>query len=485
MSAHTASTAATRLGAVLLTATLRETPSMVGVWLEQDTLTAAASAAAHHPGAEPAYRVLTEHARDRRGTRADLVDIMRAAVRTTAWAGGGPAAPPHGLPAPGDGDVAAAVAAADWPFEAAAHVSTIVSAVRLLLHLPQYRSGPARALVEAVAAADGTALIRAVARLREHPEALRAPLLGQAGKRALEALPPTPADSAADDDPDLPRWAQDAGTEDVDAAVAAAGLPAADEWPSTLREPVTEILRRAATKEALDTPGDDLDLNALGGDLDGAADLAALDTLISDHLAPDTDLAVRQVLRAFADAIGQETPARLNAAMAAVADLDPDARARAWSTAGERLWQQVHPASDRGREADHQPGKPERPRPTGYTAALEKAGLSQAAVDQVQRDEDDWEGRAGAVILDHPALTTAVARLLAVAAPLLGSRKLGAGKTHEALDHLRAVVVAGNRSTIGTALEGVLALNPSRAPLTKHPRLADVLRGLRSAYHDQ
>lgn len=96
-----------------------------------------------------------------------------------------------------------------------------------------------------------------------------------------------------------------------------------------------------------------------------------------------------------------------------------------------------------------------------------------------------WEEQAAAVTPEQPELAAAVARLLAVATSLVGGQKLGKGKTHEALYQLSTVVQAGNRSTIGKALEGVLALDPSRAPLTKHPRLADALRALISVYDNQ
>ncbi|MEU0237684.1 hypothetical protein ABZ234_08330 [Nocardiopsis sp. NPDC006198] len=349
--------AARLLGAVLLAATLERTPELVGHWLTDPALSGAAEAAARHPKAAKAHKALVDFARERPGTRADQLDIIREAVRSTPWALGsaesasaagdgrlavaaGPTAPlavdtdpdqdgdapapqstrllleapeapqdrapradaaqagpdedpgpaadlasldmlitdyvpdedgdpvaralgalsetlgwaaadpldeameevaaldaqartralgPAGeriwqrlhrlwcdqgptalvraldedapaVPAPGGAE--AAVAAAGWAPEAAAHVSAIVNAVRPLCYLPPYRSGPARALVAAADAADGPGLARAVTELRAFPARLREPLLGGTGEQALKALPGTDPAPTAGHGPD-------------------------------------------------------------------------------------------------------------------------------------------------------------------------------------------------------------------------------------------------------------------------------------------
>ncbi|MEU0237679.1 hypothetical protein ABZ234_08305 [Nocardiopsis sp. NPDC006198] len=101
--------AARLLGAVLLTATLERAPELVAHWLADPALSGAAAAAARHKNND-ARRAIADYTRERPGTRADLLNILREAVRATPWAlgaGTGAGAGEDHLPAPpGDGPLA-------------------------------------------------------------------------------------------------------------------------------------------------------------------------------------------------------------------------------------------------------------------------------------------------------------------------------------------------------------------------------------------
>lgn len=97
----------------------------------------------------------------------------------------------------------------------------------------------------------------------------------------------------------------------------------------------------------------------------------------------------------------------------------------------------------------------------------------------------DWRDAAARTLPSAPDLASAVGQLLAAAAPHLGNGDLGWAGTYKALHHLEQVIGAGNRATVGGALDAVVTLNPDRPPLTKFPQVAKALRALVHAYDHQ
>ncbi|GAA1463516.1 hypothetical protein NE857_34030 (plasmid) [Nocardiopsis exhalans] len=322
--------AATRLlGAVLLTATLDQAPELVGHWLTDPTLSGAAAAAARHPKNDGAHKALTEFTRERPGTRADLLDIIREAVQDSPWAvqTTAPAAPAleaHGTPtteAPTLEDLRDL--ARTWLREGSGPASEGA--------LPGELPVAARRLGSVLLAAtcDGTGLDEAVAHVvphwldRDHTLA-----------DALQALDARP------------RSHPDAG-----AAREALALHADDEPP--IRARLVSLMRAALPDQAPASPPPQstrhlteapqpreeraLDTNAAQQDLD---DLLNLGLLITDRVRGEDNPAGR-VLRELAQAIDTGAPALLDKPMAAVATLEDQARTWALGADGARLWERV------------------------------------------------------------------------------------------------------------------------------------------------
>lgn len=87
-----------------------------------------------------------------------------------------------------------------------------------------------------------------------------------------------------------------------------------------------------------------------------------------------------------------------------------------------------------------------------------------------------------AKVFPDAAMAEAVAHLLDVSGHPLHTGALGEAETHRALDALRLAVLHGHTASLGTVLDDVLKLKPTREPVSALPEIADALRRLIHAY---
>lgn len=433
VSPGTAAMAAPRLGAVLLAAALTGADdTRVRSWLADDTLTGVWQVLNPLPGGETvdACEVLRQHARDGAGMRTALVELMRRALPAPAPAPG-PTWPvsaadtgpnPPALSAT-ETDVARAVADAGWPTDrTAAPMAELVDAVRLLaLTLPTDQARPLRALTEAVDAADGEAMARAVGVLRDLDEAERAELLGEDGQRALEALPVVLPGLRP-----VPRAVLGAHGRTLAALVADAGLP------DQVAEPLERLHAAAAPHLAQRT--------------------GANRTPVLGHLAEVDRALTERDARALAEAVHHLPTTGVDLFDASTLAGVGDALAGVLLALG-----------------DHAPA-------TDGTADSTAATLPGPGWQDLT---------AAAFPSHHRALASATAHLLEACGPLLHTGALGEGETYQALEALRLAVLQGRTAGLGTVLDDVLKLKPTDRPIKDHPQVAAALTALIRAYDHQ
>lgn len=536
------------LGALLLTTTLERAPELAAHWLTDPELTGAAAAATRHPRAKDALRVLTDYARERPGTRADLLDILREAVQGTTWMVGpsAPAAP--GLPASGSGQ------------DTAAALLELAEAIRR--RLPDLAPGPAaqalRALDQALHIGAPTLVDQAMATLAALDTAERAEALGPAGEglwqrahrdRATDSVHtlfedtdtdaenagPSPASetapgseeetSLAGPGPALPRAAAvvEPGQHDPEPAPARrpgyarplerAGLsPAAAD---ALAEPLTQLIGEVTLVSHREVnPQTRHLMEALHPTLISQRP-ARVRTLL--HLLPRLDLYGLNEWAPLALAISKHAPhlELLPSAtdLLTAADLpthladDVNAVVNGARRALVASWAPTAPAWEAGPALEQLTAAVEGGHADRLAAALDAA----AELDHVQIAEHAglgthqhghrWEDLAhawrqvrpvtpaaptwpllAAKVFPDAAMAEAVAHLLDVSGHPLHTGALGAAETHRALDALRTAVLHGQTASLGTVLDDVLKLKPTREPASAFPEIADALRRLIHAY---
>ncbi|MFY7069080.1 hypothetical protein ACOQFV_24750 [Nocardiopsis changdeensis] len=285
---YLAHAAARLLGAVLLTATLEETPHLVGHWLTDPALAAVTAAAARHPKNDGAHKALTEFAGVRPGTRADLLDILREAVRDSPWALASDTAV-----AALDAPPAAAPGAADRPVHPLVELYE-----RIHVLLPVLAPGPVaralRDLGQALHVGVPDLVDQAMATVAGLDAAERTRALGEDGERL---------------------WQQAHRAWDADSAPLPATVP-----PGSGGTP-----RSTPTRSEWDAVQN---LLALAGHI----------RQVPSELEPGT---AANALDALANAIDTGAPTLLEKPLAAVAALGDAERARLLGTAGERLWERA------------------------------------------------------------------------------------------------------------------------------------------------
>lgn len=551
--------AARLLGAALFAAltflpTLDEALAHVPHWLGDDTLTGplAVLAVDLSPRTAPAREVLATHAETDAPTRARRIALMRAALEVGAATGPDTAepvaaqAPKHttgpGPAADGDTDqdgavaghhpagelestgtstvnVAATLAAAEWPTEAAAPLATLLDALRLRVdEVPTQKAQPALALIEAADAGEPEPLALALHQLAEMDEHARAALLG-ADEELLDELALLLPDRAQVPPAPAPRTLTGYA-----AALVAAGL--SPDAAAALATPLTEFVAAVTLAQHRQFDGQLRDqMHALAPTL-ASRRPGQVSTLL--HTLPRLNLIGLPEWVALTLAIGHhapqleqgldpnaltsaEVPASVATALARVVHGARPALLASWAP-GAPAWE-AGPALEQLVTAVD----------TGDTAALPAALDEVTSLRRVRLCEEgpmvstdhsehwerlvhtwrthrarqgsgelapttdnwaEWRDKASAVF-PQAAIADAVGHLLDAAGRPLITGALGDGETHRALDALRQAVVYGQSGSLGTILDDVLALKPTHQPLKDHPQAAAALTALISAYDNQ